>query len=489
MPERVAGFSIEPMKTPYILVLAAGATLAAGCQQHTAQAAGTPVQPVVGAIPFATPPVLSGTPDVATLVAKVGPSVVNITTIHRVKAAELTGSEFPWSQFFGSRMVPGGRGPEEQGPREFKRQALGSGFILDSSGHVLTNAHVVDDADEVRVRLADEREFTAKVKGRDQRLDLAVLELEGAKDLPASSLGSSDKLRVGEYVVAIGNPFGLGQTVTMGIVSAKDRAIGAGPYDDFIQTDASINPGNSGGPLFDLHGQVIGINTAINPNGKGIGFAIPIDAAKDVVPQLLQKGRVERGRLGVVIQPVDATMAKAFGLDHARGALVGDVEKGGPADRAGLHAGDVIVGVSGVDIAHSQDLPRVVARHAPGTRVNVRVLRDKVERSLDVTLDTLKDEPIAGAEQESQAPEAAATTKLGVELSDAPGGGAVVRRVASNGRAAGSLRPGDVILEVNRVPVAKAEDVSKQVRASAAEGAILLRVRREDRTIFVAIDR
>src|SRR5208282_2230045 len=195
--------------------------------------------------------------------------------------------------------------------------------LIDKQGHVVTNAHVIDDADVVKVKLTDDREYTAKVIGKDTRMDLAVLQLQNASDLPEPvALGSSDALRVGEYVVAIGNPFGLGGTVTMGIVSAKGRTIGAGPYDDFIQTDASINPGNSGGPLFNLRGQVVGINTAINPNGKGIGFAIPVDELKDVLPQLLTSGKVARGRIGVVIQGVDPALAKALGLDKPKGALV-----------------------------------------------------------------------------------------------------------------------------------------------------------------------
>src|SRR5262249_13911730 len=250
----------------------------------------------------------------------------------------------PFGMFGQGRRRRGG------GDQVYRQKALGSGFIVDTAGHVVTNAHVVEEADSVRVKLADDREFDAKVKGRDARLDLAVLELVGAHDLPTVSLGSSQELRVGEYVVAIGNPFGLGNTVTMGIVSAKSRSIGAGPYDDFVQTDASINPGNSGGPLFNLRGQVVGINTAINPPGKGIGFAMPVDALKDVLPQLLSAGKVARGRLGVAVQPVDTALAKALGLDKTKGALVGDVEPGGPADKAGLRPGDLILKVDQTEI-------------------------------------------------------------------------------------------------------------------------------------------
>ena len=256
--------------------------------------------------PFASPPVLTGTLDVATLVAKLKPAVVNVTVVHEVHRPRMEGMPF-LGRFFGPNGGGGMQGPnrdEGGGDEVLKQQGLGTGFIIDAEGHILTNAHVVDGADQVRVKLDDEREFEAKVKGKDERLDVAVLEIIGkVNGLPYVSLGSSDQLRVGESVVAIGNPFGLGNTVTTGIVSAKSRTIGAGPYDDFIQTDAAINPGNSGGPLFNTRGQVIGINTAINPNGTGIGFAIPIDLVQDVVPQLLATGHVSRGKLGVVIQP------------------------------------------------------------------------------------------------------------------------------------------------------------------------------------------
>lgn len=263
----------------------------AGCQHNLAQAAGTgaagatPISPA----PFATIPVLPGTPDVATLVARLRPAVVNITTVHDVPMPRTAEWSLPFNfgPFQGHPSGhPGTHGDPDDGEPGgvMKQRALGSGFIVAADGKVVTNAHVVDGADEVKVKLSDEREFAAKVIGRDRRLDLAVLQLQGAKDLPVVALGASDSLRVGEYVVAIGNPFGLGDTVTMGIVSAKSRAIGAGPYDDFIQTDASINPGNSGGPLFNLRGQVVGIDTAINPQAKGIGFAIPINAVRDVLP-------------------------------------------------------------------------------------------------------------------------------------------------------------------------------------------------------------
>jgi serine protease Do len=349
---------------------------------------------------------------------------------------------------------------------------------------------VVDAADVVKVKLADDREYRAKVVGKDDRLDVAVLQLENAPhDLPLTSLGSSDALRVGEYVVAIGNPFGLGNTVTMGIVSAKGRTIGAGPYDDFIQTDASINPGNSGGPLFNLRGQVVGINTAINPQGKGIGFAIPIDAVKDVLPQLVSTGHVARGRIGVVIQSMDEDLAKALGVDHAHGALVEEVEPGSPADKGGIKSGDVIVAVDGQDVPRSEELPRMVARHAPGTHVKVTVLHDKQKRDVDLTLATLKDE--SDHPQSQQAPSSGPNERssaLGIGVGEEDGH-VIVQRVAPDGPADGKLRPGDVIEEIDRQPVTSAADLASKVQAAPLDKPVLLRVKRGEQSRYVAIER
>ncbi len=472
----------------------AAALTVAGCHYGLAHASGAGAEPLaVSPAPFATPPVLAGTPDVATLVARVRPAVVNITTTHEVRGAPNISFDGPLpfdfnpfggGGFPGLHRHPGGG----EGDDVMKSHALGSGFLIDTQGHVVTNAHVVDGADQVKVKLADDREFDAKVLGRDARLDIAVLELKGAKDLPAVSLGSSQDTRVGEYVVAIGNPFGLGDTVTMGIVSAKSRAIGAGPYDDFIQTDASINPGNSGGPLFNLHGQVVGINTAINPNGKGIGFAIPSDALRDVLPQLLSTGHVARGRLGVMIQPVDLGLAKALGLDKPRGALVGDVEAAGPADKVGIRSGDVIVTVDGADVEHAQELPRLVARHAPGSTVKVGLIRDKSLKQYQVTLDALKDE---GAKDPGESGTPDHAPGLGLQLGDAPGGGAVIQSVAPGGSASESVSPGDVIVEVNRVPVTAARDAIRVIQATPKGQSVLFKMRaREDgKTHYVAIER
>jgi serine protease Do len=434
--------------------------------------------------PFATPPLLPGTPDVAGLVEKIKPAVVNITAVHETRVPRMEDS-FPFG------FDPFGQGRRPRGDQVHKQQALGSGFIIDPKGHVVTNAHVVEDADQVKVKLADEREFSAKVVGRDKRLDLAVLELYGAKDMPAVALGSSDALRVGEYVVAIGNPFGLGNTVTMGIVSAKDRAIGAGPYDDFIQTDASINPGNSGGPLFNLKGEVIGINTAINPNGRGIGFAIPVDALKDVVGPLISTGHVARGRLGVAIQPVDAALGKALGLDGSKGALVADVEAGGPAARAGLQPGDVIITLDGTPVPSSDDLPRMVARHAPGTKAKLEISRNGKRQMVDVTLDELKEETARSDQGGEQGPSTAAPQGLGIEIGESPNrkGEVIIGRVVPGSSAEGQLAPGDVILEVNRVAVHRPEDVVVRAKETPQGSPVLFKIRREGKTRFAALER
>jgi serine protease Do len=466
-----------------------------GCQRSASAASPPDAPQAPAAAPFPTPPVLPGTPDIATLVATVRPSVVNITTVHEVKLPRGDfggfGEMFP---FF--RQGPGGSrrfGGGEDGDEVMKQQALGSGFIIDAQGHVVTNAHVIDDANEVKVKFADDREYHAKVVGKDERLDVAVLALEGPpKDLPVAALGASEATRVGEYVVAIGNPFGLGNTVTMGIVSAKGRTIGAGPYDDFIQTDASINPGNSGGPLFNLRGQVVGINTAINPQGKGIGFAIPIDAVRQVIPQLVSTGHVSRGRLGVVIQGMDGDLAHALGMDRPRGALVEEVEQGSPADKAGIKSGDVIVAVDGQDVPHSVDLPRMVATHAPGTQVKLTYLRDKQSHDASVTLIPLENERQHA--QASQGSEGTGNegsrppTSLGIAVGEEDGH-VVVERVSPSGPSEGKLRPGEVIEEVNHQAVTSASDLSAKLRSAPADKPILLRVRHGDQARYVAIER
>jgi serine protease Do len=475
------------MTTRIVIAGAMAVALGLGCQNPRTRGSGsgsTQTTTLTSAEAPSTTPITVVAPDVATLVAKVSPAVVNITATQELRLQQSAIDPF---EFFFGRQPRQGR--PEQREETLKRRGLGSGFILDG-GRVVTNAHVVENATTVRVTLSDEREFDAKVKGRDERLDLAVLELLGARDLPHVALGQSEQLRVGEYVVAIGNPFGLGNTVTMGIVSAKGRELGAGPYDDFVQTDASINPGNSGGPLFNLRGEVIGISTAINPAGQGIGFAIPIDALKDVLPQLVEKGSVSRGKLGVAIQAVDAHLAKALGLDKARGALVADIEPGSAGDKAGLKPGDVIVSVDQAPVVRAHDLPRLVARKAPGTRVTLEVLgKNMAARKVNATLDELRDIEREGKSPAGTLPPPGGRGDFGLELGDDPRGGVVVRGVDRGSTAADAVEPGDVIVEVNGAPVKNAREAATRLRETKSDRPLLLKVLRNGRSLFVAIER
>src|SRR5499425_3570086 len=333
-------------------------------------------------------------PDFAALAKKLGPAVVNVATTQMRKTAQQGPSPFGdddsldqfWQRFFGGRLP---RGPQQ------RQKGLGSGFIIDRDGTIVTNYHVVDDAEKITVTLSDGRSFDGKVLGKDQKTDIAVIRISAPQDLPTAPLGDSDRLEVGEWVMAIGNPFGLDHTVTSGIVSAKGRHIGAGPYDDFIQTDASINPGNSGGPLINLRGEVIGINTVIfsgSGGNIGIGFAIPTNLVKELLPQLKDKGKVVRGFVGVTIQKVTPDLADSLGMKQAGGALVADVNKGGPADRAGIKIGDVITDFDGKEVKEANDLPMMVARATVNKNVSVKFLRDKKENAASVTIGELKEE-------------------------------------------------------------------------------------------------
>jgi serine protease Do len=435
--------------------------------------------------PKAPPPPVPAMLDVAGLAEMVKPAVVNITTTREVRFPGPSGVSpfrflFPTPEGFNE----GAPGLEE---RMLRQTGAGSGFIIDAAGYVVTNEHVVHDATEVRVRLADDRELRGEVVGRDPKLDLALLKLEGAGDLPVAALGSSEALRVGEPVLAIGNPFGLGHTVTLGIVSAKARTLGAGPYDDFIQTDASINPGNSGGPLFNARGEVVGINTAMKPGANSIGFAIPVDALKDILPQLRETGHVERGRLGLMFQPVTPDLARALQVESTRGALISNVEPGGPAARAGLRAGDVIVSINDAALRSADDLPRKVARNRPGTRVKVTVLRQNEKREIFATLDALTDDeesvsinrsPSSGSRVEKSEP------KLGLKVSNNPSGGARVDAVL-DGR--GELREGDVITELNGAAVRDVKDLSAALDKAKPGTTALIKVRRGGITRFSAV--
>jgi len=400
-------------------------------------------------------------PDFVELAKRLNPTVVNIRTAKIIKPRANTGRRMP-SPFFGNDFFDEFFAPffgdqfQQPQQRYRKEQSLGTGFIISDDGYILTNNHVVDGADEVMVKLSDGREMKAEIKGQDEKLDLALLKLsDGARHFTAATLGDSDTLEVGEWVMAIGNPFGLAQTVTAGIVSAKGRVIGSGPYDDFIQTDASINPGNSGGPLFDTQGKVIGINTAIIAGGQGIGFAIPINIAKTVVSQLKTTGRVVRGYLGINFQGLDEGLVKSLKLPSEKGVLITNVEKDSPADKAGLKSGDVIVAFDGKAVTTENELPKLVATTPVGKQVKVTIYREGKRHDLNLTVGQAKDGATAhGKEAGEHASIGISVQELTPELArqlrlrDIKG--VVVSEVKPGTPAdeAGVVR-GDLVLEVN----------------------------------------
>jgi len=334
-----------------------------------------------------------GLPDFVTLAKKLKPIVVNISVTQTLTPSQVPNGfeqEDPFENFWDRSFKDN---PQSSSPRRLK--GMGSGFIIEHDGTILTNYHVVANAEKIVVRLIDNREFQAKVVGKDPKTDVAVIKIDAKTDLATAPFGDSDKLEVGEWVMAIGNSFGLDSTVTSGIVSAKGRHIGAGPYDNFIQTDASINPGNSGGPLINLSGEIVGINSAIvtqTGGNMGIGFATPINLVKELLPQLKNKGKVTRGALGVGVQQVTPTIADSLGMDKAHGALVASVSKGGPAEHAGIKIGDVITEFDGKEVKEANDLPMMVARATVNKNVSVKFLRDKKENAASVTIAELKEE-------------------------------------------------------------------------------------------------
>ena len=429
-------------------------------------------------------------PSFADLAARVSPAVVN------VKVTSVAKTDFP-DQLFGEDFpFPGFRGQMPQQPRQFKRQGTGSGFIIRKDGLILTNNHVVENAQEITVTLADKQQYKAKILGRDPKTDLAVIKIEPKTSLPTETLGDSDAMRVGDWVMAIGNPFGLTNTVTTGIVSAKGRSIGAGPYDDFIQTDAPINPGNSGGPLFNMAGEVVGINTAIfsqSGGNIGIGFAIPANLVKNLVPELETKGSVTRGWLGVSVQPVTPELARSFGLDKERGALVGDVAAQGPAEKAGIKRGDVIVSYDGKKVDESAALPALVASTPVGKTVPVEVLRDGKMKTINVAIAKLSDPTVALDTKQEKSQWGLAMQDIRPEdrrqMNLTGNEGVLVTAVMPASPAANAgVQPGDVILQVNQAPVSSVQGVKDEVAKVKGDKPLLLLVRRADgSTMYAAL--
>jgi serine protease Do len=425
-------------------------------------------------------------PDFAAIAEANKGAVVNITAVTNARQSankpnaqpqipeELQGT--PFGEFF-RRYGP--QGPQPRMPR----QGMGSGFIVDADGIVLTNAHVVDGADEVTVKLTDRREFKGKVLGVDKPSDIAVVKID-AKSLPVVKLGDPRNVRVGEWVLAIGSPFGFENTVTAGIVSGTSRSLPDGTYVPFLQTDAAVNPGNSGGPLFNLKGEVIGINSQIySQTGgyQGIAFAIPIDVAAGVKDQLVKTGKVERGRIGVAIQEVNQSLAQSFGLDRPRGALVSAVEKDSPAAKGGLKAGDVLLSINGHTIERSAEVPPLVAAVKPGQKASFEVWRDGAKRTLAVTVGELKPEQVAAAPQSEGA---ANTGKLGLAVHPSDEG--LVVDDASGAAARAGIREGDIVTAVNGRPVKSAAEL--RAAAEKAKGTVALLIRRGEQSIFVPVE-
>ena len=446
-------------------------------------------------------------PDFTELAEKHGSEVVNISVTQNVHAEASPFQGFPgmpdddqmqeFFKRFGIPGVPGGPGAPGQPPADYKTQSLGSGFIISSDGYILTNAHVVNEADEVIVKLFDKREFKAKIIGADKRTDVALVKIE-ATGLPKATFGDPTKIRVGEWVAAIGSPYGLENTMTAGIVSAKGRALPQENFVPFIQTDVAINPGNSGGPLYNLAGEVVGINSQIysrTGGSVGLSFAIPIDVAIDVSNQLKTTGKITRGWLGIAIQEITKELAESFGMKNTNGALVAGVEKNGPADKGGLEPGDVIIKFDGKPIVTSGDLPRAVGATKPGKIAAIEVIRKGSNKTLSVGIGEMPNEAVAEVAPGKPVPPKPEVNRLGLTLKEATpqqkkklGGknGLVVIEAVGPVAQAG-IRRGDVILGLNNTEVQSLEQFNKQLASFAAGKTLALLVLRGDSTLYVPV--
>lgn len=444
-------------------------------------------------------------PDFTRIVQDNRSAVVNIATTQQIEQAQTRSGgipdEFldqlpedsPFRDFF-RRFERGG---PEQRPRE--RSSLGSGFIIESDGYILTNTHVVADADEILVKLDDNREFEAEVVGYDRPSDVALLKVE-AEDLPTVRFGDSDDLEVGQWVLAIGSPFGLDHTATQGIVSALNRKLPTDTYTPFIQTDVAVNPGNSGGPLFNLDGEVIGINAQIfsrTGGFMGLSFAVPINVARDVARQLRETGTVQRGYLGVTIQSIDRDLAQSFGLDRPTGALIADVRPDSPAEAAGLESGDVILSYDGRRIADSSSLPPMVGQTRPGAEVDVQIIRDGERRTITVKVGELERDDPSPRDERSAEPdeEAGAALNLAVreltqsERADLGIGerGLLVQRVSAGPAAQAGIRPGDILLRIGRRELGSVDDLREALHEVPRGEPVAMQIRRGDGTLFVSL--
>ena len=430
----------------------------------------------------------------SSLAEEVSPAVVNIRTVKTIKGGGRVfrhfkrgpfGEDDPMRDFFD-------RFFDDDQKRDFKQRSLGSGFIIDKEGFIVTNNHVIENADKIVVILNDEKEFDATIVGRDKNTDLALIKIEAKNDFPVLDFGDSDTLKVGQWVVAIGNPFGLEQTVTAGIVSAKGRVIGSGPYDDFIQTDASINPGNSGGPLIDMEGKVVGINTAIVAGGQGIGFAIPVNLAKNIIAQLKTSGEVTRGWLGVGIQDISEEVAEYYGIKEKKGVLVTEVFPDDPADKAGIEPKDIILSVNGENIDNARELTGLIANTSVGDTIKIKVLRDGKTRTFKIKIAKREEAKISkgGVPKEKQ-------DELGIRVADITPEtarrfnlkdtkGVIVVGIDSDSKAAESgLKVQDIIKEVNHQPITSVKDLDKAISEVEKGETINLFIRRMNRGFLV----
>jgi serine protease Do len=442
-------------------------------------------------VPLAGVAQVQGLPDFTELVEKQGPAVVNVSTTSAARGGPQSPvpEDDPFYDFF-RRFGP----PQ---PRDYEARSLGSGFIISADGYILTNAHVVEAAEDITVKLNDKREFKAKVIGSDKRTDVAVIKIE-ASGLPAVKIGDPERLKVGEWVLAIGSPFGFESTVTAGIVSAKGRSLPQENYVPFIQTDVAINPGNSGGPLFNLKGEVVGINSQIYSRTggfMGLSFAIPIDVAMDITHQLRTAGRVSRGRIGVVIQEVTKELAESFGLPKAAGALVNSVEKGGSADKAGLEPSDVILKFDGKTVNSSADLPRMVAQTRPGSKVTMQIWRKGAAKDVTVTVGEMPEEKVAQRAGRRDSKAGNVVARLGLTVSELSaeqrkelgiGGGLLVEDVQGAAAKAG-IRRGDVLMALNNQDIKSVEQLTQLLNQFEKAKSVALLIRRGDGALYVPL--